>query len=564
MTQQAAATSMPFVRRFSIRAVYIVALFVLLWISLWHQLSGEWSVNDQYSYGWFVPLFAVILFWLRYEDRPQESEKEKVASRKQLVAIATAIVALVFLFPIRLFEIGNPDWRPLSWLHAFCVIAITLAFLWSVGGAPWLRHFAFPVLFALVAVPWISLIEAPIIQGLMRIIAAFAAETANLLGIPAQVQGNLIQVRTGLIGVNEACSGVRSLQTSIMIGLLFGELKRLSILRRVALILGAIAIALVANLARAVVLVCVGAEEGTSAVERWHDIAGYGIVVLVFVGSIILAAILGRRKLEITQAKVENEKESTEREAKSGAWRSSFLISNFFFLFCALTWVLLVEVSAHGWYRAHEKNEVAMPRWTVHWPNDSAGFRESKIDEGVRSTLRYDDAKQAAWNLRLAKPETPSGEQPTLVRCLSFFFRWNPGGSSVVRARAHRPDICLPAAGWRQISDLGLKNYPVSENLTLPFHHLVFADERGGMMAHTFFCLQEDELKPNEPRPDLEISGGAQPDWGLAGRSRVVLNGARNRGQQILEVVLISSRELDNGAVEKEFAAMIPGMIAAK
>src|SRR5258708_38622368 len=90
------------------------------------------------------------------------------------------------LFPIRLFEIGNPDWRPLSWLHAICVVTITLVFLWSIGGVPWLRHFGFPVLFVLVAVPWISPIEAPVTQELMRIIAAFAAETANLFGIPAQ------------------------------------------------------------------------------------------------------------------------------------------------------------------------------------------------------------------------------------------------------------------------------------------------------------------------------------------------------------------------------------------
>src|SRR5258708_38130752 len=215
--------------RFRMRFVAIVIFFAALWLELWRQLSAEWSVNDQSSYGWFVPFFAIVLFWLRWEDRPPErpeSKKEKVESRKQIVPLAIAIAALVALFPIRLFEIGNPDWRPLGWLHAFCVVTITLVFLWSVGGKTWLRHFAFPVLFTLVAVPWISPIEMPIIQGLMRIIAAVAAETANLLGIPAQVQGNLIQVRTGLIGVNEACSGVRSLQTSLMIGLLFGELKR--------------------------------------------------------------------------------------------------------------------------------------------------------------------------------------------------------------------------------------------------------------------------------------------------------------------------------------------------
>ena len=77
-------------------------------------------------------------------------------------------------------------------------------------------------------------------SGADAMVADVAAETAMLLGIPAQVEGNLIRVSTGLVGVNEACSGIRSLQTSLMIGLLFGELKRLSVLRRVALVIGAV------------------------------------------------------------------------------------------------------------------------------------------------------------------------------------------------------------------------------------------------------------------------------------------------------------------------------------
>jgi exosortase len=534
----------------------VLIFFAALWLGLWRQLSGEWSVNDQYSYGWFVPFFAIVLFWLRWEDAPGESGKEKVESRKRIVAIAFAIIALLFLFPIRLFEIGNPDWRPLGWLHAICVVTITLVFLWSVGGKAWLRHFTFPVLFTLVAVPWISPIEMPIIQGLMRIIAAIAAETANLLGIPAQVQGNLIQVNTGLIGVNEACSGVRSLQTSLMIGLLFGELKRLSILRRTALVAGAIAIALIANLARAVVLVWIGAEEGTPAIERWHDVAGYGIVVLVFVGSLILAAILGRRKREVRGQRL------PVRDHRSENLYSAFVIRHSSFLMtAALVWLVVVEVAAANWYRAHEQNEITMPRWSVHWPSGAPGFRELKVDEGVRSTLRYDEAKQAAWNLELQKSADANADAPAIARCISFFFRWQPGGSSVVRARAHRPDICLPAAGWRQIADRGAKNYPIGADLVLPFHHLVFADERGGVTADTFFCLQEDELRPNEPRPDLQVSGGAQPDWSFAARSQVVFNGVRNRGQQIIEVVLLSHGPANDTRAEKEFAEVIPRIV---
>src|SRR5207247_5517949 len=138
--------------------------------------------------------------------------------------------------------------------------------------------FAFPIAFSFVAVPWVTPVEAPIIQGLKRTVAAVAGETIALLGIPAQLEGNLIRVTSGLVGVNEACSGVRSLQTSLMIGLLFGELKRLSIPRRLVLVCAAAATAFVANCIRTFFLVWVAATRGLPSESQWHDVAGHPIV----------------------------------------------------------------------------------------------------------------------------------------------------------------------------------------------------------------------------------------------------------------------------------------------
>src|SRR5204863_2796294 len=210
--------------------------------------------------------------------------------------------------------------------------------LWSVGGTPWLRHFAFPVAFTLIAVPWISPIEQPVVQGLMRIVASISSETVALFGIPARLEGHLIRIPDGLVGVNEACSGVRSLQTSLMIGLLFGELKRLSILRRIVLVIAAAAIAFIGNCIRAFFLVWVAATKNIAAANQWHDFAGYGIVGLVFVGSLALAAILGRRKVKIKK---------DEGGIEIGAAQSSyFLTHTSYFAAAAIVWLTLIEFAA--------------------------------------------------------------------------------------------------------------------------------------------------------------------------------------------------------------------------
>src|SRR5256885_1003826 len=119
-----------------------------------------------------------------------------------------------------------------------------------------------------------------------------------------------------------------------MIGLLFGELKRLSLGKRCLLLGGAVFLALLANFGRALFLIWIAATESVSAVERWHDIAGYVIVAVVFCGSLLLTAILNRdRKVERLKAKVENGENRLPQ----------LLLSTLTFLLCLL-WLLAVEI----------------------------------------------------------------------------------------------------------------------------------------------------------------------------------------------------------------------------
>ena len=81
-------------RRLSIQSASIVVFFALLWFMLWRQLSGEWSVNDQYSYGWFVPFFAIVLFWLRFEDANfTAGGREPIANRSREAGAADLVKA---------------------------------------------------------------------------------------------------------------------------------------------------------------------------------------------------------------------------------------------------------------------------------------------------------------------------------------------------------------------------------------------------------------------------------------------------------------------------------------
>ena len=531
-----------------------------LWFILCRQLSGEWSVNEQYTYGWFVPFFAAFLFWLRWEDRPEaesRGQRAEIGGRKA-TAIGIAVLALLVLFPLRLFEVANPDWRPLSWLHTAAVVALSLLVIWSVGGTPWLRHFAFPVCFIFVAVPWISPIEEPVVQGLMRLVAAVASEAITLCGIPAQVEGNLIRVDTGLVGVSEACSGVRSLQTSLMIGLLFGELKRFSVPRRIALVLGAVALAMIANFARAFFLVWVAARQGIPAVDRWHDFAGYSIVALVFVGSLALSVLLGKSASQRSKLR------SQKSDIRPPTSDLRLPIPAFILV---IVWLLALEIGVELWYRGHESQLVERTSWTARWPKNVSGFHEIKISGEVKGALRFDEGREASWKISIS-PDAGSLPVEPGPTCFLFFFRWQPGTTTILRARAHRPDICLPSSGWHQLGDHGIRDYRAADQLTLPFRHFSFGHDTSlgyrPAFAHAFFCLREDKVSPSG-NTGRDFDPKKPPtNWVASDRWRVVRDGIRNPGQQVMEFVLITREEVGREEAETRFAALVPELVEMK
>ena len=547
---------------FSVTLVLSFLLLTALWFGLCQQLSGEWSVNQQYNFGWFVPFFAFYLFWLRWQDRPPPDVRGQKSEVRgwTFIASAIAMVSLFLLLPVRLFEIANPEWRPLAWIHAASVVTLTLLYLWCVGGSRWLRHFAFPVAFIFVAVPWPTPLEAPIIQGLMRTVAHVAAETAMLLGIPAQVEGNLIRVSTGLVGVNEACSGIRSLQTSLMIGLLFGELKRLSVLRRVALVAGS----MIDRALRAIFFAQffwsrsqqrkIFSSDPVARCCRLHDCRSCF------------------PQHDGTGLSARAEKARTPCVERRVAWRKQPQLVRLplpfaaFYLGVALCWLLFVEIGTSAWYRAHERNLVSGIRWTVRWPEQAPKFRRLNIDPEIRSVLRFDEGESAAWMLTpsptfdSSPPVKTSGTQvnrlpPNVVACYLYVFRWNPGRNSALLANLHRPDVCLPASGWTQMADDGVRNYLVTGTFELPFRHFEFQRAFGNsapQTAHAFYCLSEDRAaESSAPAPtSLPSMTGNPSEWTRSERLRTVLEGRRHLGQQVIEAIFVSDESISSADAE--------------
>lgn len=189
------------------------------------------------------------------------------------------IVILALPQPIfRLVGEANSDWRLVSWFMAFSATGISCALYYIAGGMACVRRFIFPTLFLATAIPWPTSMETFLVQGMMRLNAEIAAEFVSLCGVPAIAKGNVIELPTGLLGVNEACSGIRSLQSTLMASIFLGGLYQLSTPARIALTAMGVGIAFVLNIVRTVFLSWQGAFHGIEATEKWHDSAGFAIL----------------------------------------------------------------------------------------------------------------------------------------------------------------------------------------------------------------------------------------------------------------------------------------------
>src|SRR5947207_4087234 len=251
-----------------------------------------------------VPLLAFYLFWNRWLNRPAHAPPASTGFPIALILFCATLFLL-----IRFLAEANPDWRLLSWGLAFVVVIISLLFVYLIGGRAWLRHFAFPFLFFLVAVPWPVRIEQVIIQDLMRAVTGLNVIFLQLAGVPALQHGNVIEVGAGFIGIEEACSGVRSLQATLMVSLFLGELYSFRTSRRLILIgIGAL-LAFVCNVVRTALLVWAGTTKGIQSIEAWHDPAGLTILMVCLFGLWIASLIMIRRgNVSLIASKIDNQR----------------------------------------------------------------------------------------------------------------------------------------------------------------------------------------------------------------------------------------------------------------
>jgi len=250
-------------------------LVLALWIPIFIRWAEWWGTQPEHAHGQLVPIFAAWLMYHRWRDAPSPKRPE---NRERAAALPVILFTLLLWWAGLLLLTPNPRWPTAQWLGGLGAACTVLASFWREGGRNHALHFTGAALFPLCAAAWPAIIERPLLDFFGPLIATSAAEVVNAAGRTAVAQGSVIEVARGWVGVDEACSGLRSLDAAVLMGWFISEQRNVSWRGRLRLLPAALATAVAGNFARATTLVWIAAEAGPEASAAWHDSLGWAVL----------------------------------------------------------------------------------------------------------------------------------------------------------------------------------------------------------------------------------------------------------------------------------------------
>jgi exosortase len=448
----ASAAPSPFSRPANPTAWLNLALFALLWIWLAGELGFEWSVSEQYGYGLFIPFLTAYLLWLRLPDRP--TPQPSITSGPIVAFLAFVALAQ---YPIAVIFAANADWRLLAWTEALLAFAASVLLLLRWGGWPWVRHFTPALALFLFAVPWPSYIEISLVDHLMTFVATVVSEALNLLGYDAVRQGHIIQLPGSYVSVEEACSGVRSIQSTIMAGWLVSEWWRFRLRGRLGLLVWAMFVAMFFNLLRTLALAWIDAAQGAAAMEHWHDTAGYLVFGLSFATVIGGGWLVRPRHLNTIQK-------------TSSSSPPHWLPKNPVIVLLVL--LLGAWPFCAAWYALRAPDVSTKSDWRLDLAQAAPNAKTEQPLASLRQALFYDEGLQSTW-------KDADGHVWSL-----YNLKWGNGRAAQLGG-VHSPESCLPAVGWAQLQQGANLDWRRG-GLELIFNTYEFA--HGATHLFVFYC----------------------------------------------------------------------------
>jgi len=294
---------------------------------IWDQFYW-WGAREDYSFGYLVPLFAAYVLYDRWPIirsyivngvAPGEAAAPGAPNSTGLTQLCEWIAYAAFFSGLGLFGIGallrsvtgpqNP--ASLAIAAGFSGLLLSVVFIMTkerVDGEPMSLKgrllltalFLFPAVIWLISAPMVSVVEKEIRVFLLTKVTIVVFNLFEIIGYEIEREGNVLILPDGQVGVEEACSGIRSLTACLFAGSFLAAVFLNRFWKKILLVAAAMGFAVLTNMIRSVFLTLWAYHNGSEAIdEHWvlplagdigsvHDVTGFAILGFTCVGLICL------------------------------------------------------------------------------------------------------------------------------------------------------------------------------------------------------------------------------------------------------------------------------------
>lgn len=413
------------------------------------RLWPEWRHNPDLSHGLFMPLIFILLI--------QEARRQGGAFTSS-TPLARAAVALLLGASLAGLVTAGLYAASVDWSHPLVNLALTASFVLVVGAGlvvfshRGVRFIGLNWSAAVALLLWLLCTPIPpgtysrLTMTLQLWVSEGVLRTLHILGIAAIRNGNIIHLANTTVGVEEACSGVRSLISCVFAGIFFSATLVRTPWSRAAIILLAAPLALLMNFIRSLALTLLS-NRGIDISGAWHDVTGFAVLGVTAALLAGLAVVLGRRAGRSAPP-------SSAATEEGRTPRGQFLA-----LLGALGVATVLVFVAIAHTRPSARGDAPVPDLLALLPDSPAGWTVTTSDNLYQfsETLKTEHLAQRTYRKRAADGST--------TEVILYVAYWKQGQAPVSLVASHTPDACWPGSGWQ--------NQPVPER-----HTSVAVDER--------------------------------------------------------------------------------------
>ena len=242
-------------------SLYVLLLLCIYYSSLTWLVAKDWA-RDAYSYAYLIPFVVLYIIW---DKRGALISLPSAPSWKGLVPLTFGLI---------LFWLGELGGEYLTLYLSIWFVLVGLC--WLHLGWQKLNTIAFAFIFILTMFPFPNFIYTKLTLKLRLISSQLGVAMINLYGLPVHREGNIIDLGFTQLQVVEACSGLHSLISLIVLGLFLVYLFRAHFWKRVILLVSTVPLAILTNSLRITVTSILYEVWGAKVAEGFfHGFSGW-------------------------------------------------------------------------------------------------------------------------------------------------------------------------------------------------------------------------------------------------------------------------------------------------